>query len=142
MEKSGQGPRLPNFLSTHPLTERRIEEINKMLEPADAGLRVARPEYLRRIDGMVFGDNPRQGYVEAGAFYHPDLQFALKVPQGWKYQNSPKQFIMAPDDEKAAVFLSAEATTKDLGVYLQEQLQAFKESQVKEVSRSPLGSTA
>lgn len=138
MEKNSQGPSLPNFLSTHPLTDRRIEEINKMLEPGDAGLRVARPEYIKRIDGLVFGDNPRQGYVEAGAFYHPDLQFALKIPQGWKYQNSPKQFIMASDDEKAAVFLSAEATTKDLGVYLQEQLTAFKESQVKEVSRSPL----
>ncbi len=138
MEKAGGGPRLPNFLSTHPLSERRIEEINKMLEPGDASLRVARPEYLKRIDGMVYGDNPRQGYVEGGAFYHPELQIALRIPAGWKHQNSPKQFIMAPEDEKAAVFLSAETTTKDLGVYLQEQLQAFKDSQVKEMSRSPL----
>jgi predicted Zn-dependent protease len=138
MEKAGGGPRLPNFLSTHPLSERRIEEINKMLEPGDASLRVARPEFLKRIDGLVYGDNPRQGYVEAGAFYHPDLQFALQIPSGWKYQNSPKQFIMAPDDEKAAVFLSTETTNKDLGVYLQEQLTAFKDSQVKEMSRSPL----
>jgi predicted Zn-dependent protease len=138
MEKAGGGPRLPSFLSTHPLSERRIEEINKMLEPGDASLRVARPEYLKRIDGMVYGDNPRQGYVEGGAFYHPELQIALQIPAGWKYQNSPKQFIMAPDDEKAAVFLSAETTNKDLGVYLQEQLTAFKDSQVKEMSRSPL----
>jgi predicted Zn-dependent protease len=138
MEKSGTGPSLPNFLSTHPLTTRRIEEINKMLEPGDAGLKVARPDYLKRVDGMVYGENPRQGYSDAGIFYHPDLQFMVKIPQGWKYQNSPKQFIMAPQDEKAAVFLTAETNAKELPAYLQGKLSSFSESQVNEISRNAI----
>jgi predicted Zn-dependent protease len=138
MEKSGTGPSLPNFLPTHPLTTRRIEEINKMLEPGDAGLKVARPDYLKRVDGMVYGENPRQGYSDAGIFYHPDLQFMVKIPQGWKYQNSPKQFIMAPQDEKAAVFLTAETNAKELPAYLQGKLSSFSESQVNEISRNAI----
>ena len=135
MEQSGGGPSLPNFLSTHPLTTRRIEEIDKMLLPTDPGQRVARNDYLNRVNGLVFGANPRQGYVEGGAFYHPDMQFMMRIPAGWKYQNSPKQFVMAPEDEKAGVFLTAETSAQDLSVYMKEKLAAFKESQVKELSR-------
>lgn len=138
MEQSGQGPRLPNFLSTHPLTTRRIEELDKMLEPGDVSLKVNRPEYLRRIDGMIYGENPRQGFVEGGMFYHPELQFAVCIPQGWKHQNTPQQLVMVTADEKAGIILAAETTSQDLGAYLQAKLQAFKDSQVKEVSRSPL----
>jgi predicted Zn-dependent protease len=135
MEKTGDGPSLPNFLSTHPLTTRRIEEIDKMLLPTDPAQRVARNDYLGRVNGLIFGANPRQGYVEGGAFYHPDMQFMMRIPAGWKYQNSPKQFVMAPEDEKAGVFLTTETSPKDLSAYMQEKLAAFKESQVQELSR-------
>jgi predicted Zn-dependent protease len=138
MEQAGGGPSLPNFLSTHPLSARRIEEINKMLLPTDPGQRVARNDYLGRVNGLVYGSNPRQGYVEGGAFYHPDMGFMVNIPKGWKYQNTPKQFVMAPDDEKAAVFLTTEQNPKDLAVYAKEKLQAYKESQVQELSRGAL----
>ena len=138
METSGEGPSIPNFLSTHPLTTRRIEEIDKMLLPTDPEQRVARSDYLSRVNGMIYGDNPRQGYVEGGAFYHPDLQFMIQIPKGWKYQNSPKQFVMAPDDEKIAVLLTAETSPKDLSEYLAEKLVSYKESQVQELSRGAL----
>ena len=138
MEKSGEGPSLPNFLSTHPLTTRRIEEIDKMLLPTDAGQRIARSDYLGRVNGLVFGDNPRQGFVEGGAFYHPELQFMIQIPKGWKYQNSPKQFIMAPEDEKAVVFLTTETSAKDLSEFMKEKLASYKESQVQELRRGAL----
>jgi predicted Zn-dependent protease len=138
MEESGGGPSLPNFLATHPLTTRRIEEINKMLLPTDPDQRVARSDYLGRVNGLVYGNNPRQGFVEGGAFFHPGLQFMINIPKGWKYQNSPKQFVMAPDDEKAAVILSTEASAMDLSEYMQDKLASYKESQVQELSRGAL----
>ncbi len=138
MEQSGEGPSIPNFLSTHPLTARRIEEIDKMLLPTDPDQRVARSDYLGRINGLIFGDDPRQGFVEGGAFYHPGLQVMIRIPKGWKYQNSPKQFVMAPDDEKAAVFLSTEQSAKDLAEYMNDKLVSYKESQVQELSRGAL----
>jgi len=38
-------------------------------------------------------------------------------------------------DEKAALILTAEQTTKDPGAYLQDRLQAFKDARVSEISK-------
>jgi len=32
----------------------------------------------------VYGENPREGFVEGGRFVHPDLRFQFDVPQGWE----------------------------------------------------------
>ncbi len=138
MEEQAGGAKIPNFLSTHPLTASRIEAIKKMLEPADTALRVARNDYLARLDGLIYGENPRQGYVENSVFYHPELQCAFQLPQGWKYQNTPKQFLMAPADEKAATYLTAETTTKDPASMVQARAASFKDVRVSEIGRGSL----
>lgn len=134
-EKAGGGTALPNFLSTHPLTEKRIEEAQKMLQPADAELDVLRDELVAKMDGLIYGENPRDGYVDAGIFYHPEMSFAFAVPQGWAVQNTPRQVVMVPKDEKAAIVLSAEKTNKDPAAYLQEQMASLKDVRIQEVSR-------
>jgi predicted Zn-dependent protease len=134
-EKSGSGTKLPNFLSTHPLTEKRIEEAQKMLLPADGELDVLRDELVTKMDGLVYGENPREGYVDAGVFYQPEMGFAFAVPAGWVVQNTPKQVVISSKDEKAAIVLSAEKSDKDPAAYLQEQIAAMKDVQVSEVSR-------
>jgi predicted Zn-dependent protease len=61
--------------------------------------------YLKLIDGVVYGEDPRQGYVESNTFYHPDLKFRFSFPSGWDLQNSPIQVSMAPQGGHAlAVF--------------------------------------
>ncbi|MFC7668296.1 hypothetical protein ACFQT0_13595 [Hymenobacter humi] len=70
-----------------------------------AATNVGRDSYLRMIDGLPYGDDPRQGYVEGGVFYHPDLKFRMPVPSGWKSQNSPSQFQMAEPSGKAMIVL-------------------------------------
>ena len=116
-ENAGGGTKLPNFLSTHPLTERRIEEAQKMLQPDDKGKAVIRDEFLARMDGLVYGENPRQGYVDAGAFYHPDMRFAFTFPAGWVVQNTPQQVIVASKDEKAGIILTAEKSAVEPAAY-------------------------
>ena len=37
-------------------------------------------EYLQRLEGLVFGDDPRQGYLDQSVFYHPQLKFQIPVP--------------------------------------------------------------
>ena len=134
-EKAGGGTKLPNFLSTHPLTEKRIEEAQKMLVPADAELDVLPEALVAKLDGLVYGENPREGFVEAGIFYHPEMAFAFAIPQGWAVQNTPRQVVMVPKDEKAAIILSAEKTDKDPAAYLREQMASLKDVNVREVSR-------
>ena len=68
-------------------------------------LMVNRNSYLKMIDGIMYGDDPKQGFVENSVFYHPDMKFLLPVPSQWKSVNSPAQFQMAPEDGKAMLSL-------------------------------------
>ncbi len=88
-ELSGEG-RLPNWLSSHPNPEQRIERINGQLANLRQPLNDARigiDDYMDQIDGMDFGENPRLGYFEANRFMHPDMAFQITFPKGWETQN-------------------------------------------------------
>jgi predicted Zn-dependent protease len=107
-QSSGADP-VPTFLSTHPNSADRYTRVKKLAVTAEqqAGrqLAVNRDQYLRMIEGLPYGDNPREGYVENSVFYHPDLKFEFPIPQGWKSQNSPSQFQMAEPNGKAVMIL-------------------------------------
>ena len=110
-EKAG-GQAVPDFLSTHPNPADRYEHVQQLAaewqkKPATpAKLAVDRDQYLRLIEGIAYGADPRQGFVENNAFYHPELKFQFPVPQGWKHQNSPQQFQMADPAGKALMMLT------------------------------------
>ncbi|GAB3326263.1 M48 family metalloprotease [Hymenobacter humi] len=109
-EQQNGGSSVPTFLSSHPNSADRYATVKKLAAQAkqNAGgrqLNVGRDSYLRMIDGLPYGDDPRQGYVEGGVFYHPDLKFRMPVPSGWKSQNSPSQFQMAEPSGKAMIVL-------------------------------------
>lgn len=107
-ESSGQT--IPEFLSTHPDPGNRFSRVQKLAAEYQAknpgNYEVERERYLRLIDGIVYGEDPKQGFVENDMFYHPVLRFQFPVPRGWKHQNSPQQFQMAPEGGKAAMFLT------------------------------------
>ena len=99
--REGSEKGIPNFLSTHPDPASRVQEIQPLAEKLAAGRSdwtVDRDEYLGRIDGMIFGDNPEQGIVRGTSFLHPPLRFRVDYPQGWQIQNMPTQVMAkAPD---------------------------------------------
>ena len=78
------GTGLPGWLSTHPDPKNRFTDVKKDAEtwqqkyPAKKFV-VNRNIYLRKIDGLVFGPDPRQGFVENSIFYHPALKFQFPV---------------------------------------------------------------
>ncbi|GAA4384472.1 M48 family metalloprotease [Hymenobacter koreensis] len=129
-EQSSGAATIPTFLSSHPNSADRYQNVKKMAAAAEqqAGrqLAVNRDQYLKLIEGLAYGDNPREGYVEGGVFYHPDLKFRFPVPSGWKSQNSPSQFQMAEPSGKAVIVLipagngtldaAAEALAKQLNL--------------------------
>jgi len=124
LEKLGDlsgGHALPGFLSTHPLTSERIEKVKQMLTAGDQALEVKEKPYLRRVDGLVYGDDPRQGFVEGGRFYHPEMAFTFAIPNGWKVVNTPTQVMLSSPDEKAALVLQAEKTADALPGYVRKK---------------------
>jgi predicted Zn-dependent protease len=114
MEPSSSRSGLPEWFSTHPNPVDREEAVDRKAEEwrQDLGLRnpkVNRDAYLRRIDGLVFGDDPREGYEEGGVFYHPTLRFQFPVPSGWKLTNTHTQVQIVSAAKDAAIMLTVAA---------------------------------
>ena len=128
-EKAG-GQATPDFLSTHPNPADRYDHVQRLAaqwqqkSTTPTNLAVDRNQYLRLIDGIVYGADPRQGFVEDNAFYHPELKFQFPIPQGWKHQNSPQQFQMADPTGKALLLLTLApgATLDEAGAAVAKQL--------------------
>lgn len=99
------GGRLPEWLATHPNPGNRLEHINSLIASSQqnfSGAIVNRDAYARRLDSVVFGMNPREGFFKGTTFYHPDLRFQLAFPSGWKTFNT-KQAVAAQNTEQNAL---------------------------------------
>lgn len=121
------GQRIPEWQSSHPDPGNRIQateaRIAKTAVPLD-DKKVNRDQFLRMLDGMVYGDNPRQGYFKDDAFLHPDLAFHLNFPQGWKTVNQPSAVVGLSPKEDAQVqfsFAGQEAPATTLQKFLVQE---------------------
>jgi len=124
LEKMGDlsgGHALPGFLSTHPLTSERIDNTRAMIMEQDQSLNIRGGDYLKRIQGMVYGSDPKQGFVEGDAFYHPEMRFMFTPPLGWSLQNLLTQVIMISPKEDAAILLQAEQSVQSPAAYATEK---------------------
>jgi predicted Zn-dependent protease len=100
---------IPNWMSTHPMPADRVvrleERVAALRTQATRELAVNRNQYLQRVDGLMFGDNPREGVQRGNAFLHPDMRFRMEFPQGWQIQNTPQQVVAQPPGGGGYVFL-------------------------------------
>jgi predicted Zn-dependent protease len=100
----GEG-RVPEWQLTHPYPENR--EANTRARIAEQGIApggtVARDAYLDHIDGLVFGENPREGYFRGSRFTHPELQFGLTFPDGWSTVNQRSAVGAISPSQDAAI---------------------------------------
>src|SRR5207302_115836 len=103
------GGRVPEWLATHPNPENRrarIEQEIAALPQNFSGAAVNRDIYLRRLDGLVFGNNPREGYFKENQFFHPDLRFRVTFPEGWTTNNGKQAVIAVSPQQDAMVEVS------------------------------------
>jgi len=110
----GEGGRLPEWLSTHPNPENRVARTEQRLDTLQTSLanaQIGREEFLKQIDGITFGEDPRQGFFEGTTFYHPDMRFQLQFPDGWKTQNTPSAVVAVSPKEDAIIQLGLAGTT-------------------------------
>lgn len=109
----GAENRVPTFLSTHPDPANRQQKVQQMAVAAQQQLRsqgktnfeVGRDSYLRMLEGMMYGENPRAGFVEQSFFYHPDLRFQYRIPGGWQTQNGAAAVQSVEPNGKAVLQL-------------------------------------
>jgi predicted Zn-dependent protease len=99
---------IPNWLSTHPAPPDRIEATAEMARQVknsnpEVSYSVGANEFLRRLNNMIYGENPREGFVEGARFLHPDLRFQLDFPRQWKVQNSKAAVLFVEPQGAAAI---------------------------------------
>lgn len=102
---------LPAWFSTHPNPPDRIKAIKQDAQKwktnlAQKKFAVNQNSYLSKLNGMIYGEDPRQGYVEGNTFYHPQMTFQFPVPANWKVNNTPNQVQMFTKDQDAVILFS------------------------------------
>jgi predicted Zn-dependent protease len=103
------GSTLPAFLSTHPDPGAREETTTQLANQAAAGktgLLINERVYVQHLDGIVYGNDPRQGYFAGDQYYHPSLRFQLAFPSGWKHQDSKSSVVAAEANQAGAMQLT------------------------------------
>jgi predicted Zn-dependent protease len=93
-------PAAPDFLSSHPSTPERVShalsiarQYRAAAEDTPQQLAKARDAYLANIDGIVFGEDPSEGFVRGRHFLHPRLGFTFTAPEGFVLDNTAKAVL-------------------------------------------------
>ena len=130
---------VPNWLSTHPAPENRVQQVQAAVREASMATARAgtdRNDYLRRIDGLVYGDNPEQGVVQGRRFLHPNLRFAVDFPEGWDVTNGQTQVVAK--EPGADVFMLLQVVDRPAGRTVEEiALRGMERAGLRAVSGSP-----
>lgn len=105
------GGSLPEWFSTHPNPPDRINAVKRDTKKWQTKLQkpnysVNTTNYLHKLNGMIYGEDPRQGYVEGNVFYHPQMKFQFPVPASWQVNNTPSQVQMFTEKQDAVIIFS------------------------------------
>ncbi len=103
---TGQDPgaKIPSWARSHPLTQDRIARATALARATGAKPgqgRVGYADYLANIDGMLWGDDPEQGFIDGRTFAHPLLRIAFTAPPGFVLTNSPAAVAITGGDGRA-----------------------------------------
>ncbi len=83
-------PHSLEFLSSHPATPERIEnaQLNARQYVSPGPGAREKQAYLASIDGMIYGEDPSEGFVRGRRFLHPKLGFTFMAPEGFSLDNT------------------------------------------------------
>ncbi|WP_294264155.1 M48 family metalloprotease [uncultured Sphingomonas sp.] len=95
----GDARSTPAWASTHPDPGARVQ---RAAQQAGQGTGTRnRDAFLAAIDGLLYGDDPKQGVIEGQSFLYPTGRVAFTVPQGYKMQNGAKAVSISGDGGQA-----------------------------------------
>jgi predicted Zn-dependent protease len=89
---------IPEWARTHPLAEnrtRRARETASATGIADGTIDEKEAAYLGEVDGLLYGDDPQQGFVIGRRFEHPQMRIGFEAPEGFTLTNSPQAILIS-----------------------------------------------
>ncbi|MGH6945618.1 MAG: M48 family metalloprotease, partial [Geminicoccaceae bacterium] len=108
-----------SWFATHPRTPERVERAAAEAAAAEGGGRTEREAFLGQIDGLIYGEDPSQGFVRNRKFVHPGLGFAFEAPPGFRLRNLPSAVV---GTDRAGRVMKFDAARVDPGLGMQEYL--------------------
>jgi predicted Zn-dependent protease len=131
---------IPEWARTHPLTENRIE---RSREAAAATGAADLPEnerpFLREVDGLLYGDDPQQGFVMGRRFAHPVMRIGFDAPEGFTLTNSPEAILIDGPDGMRGEFAGGRMPAgglEDYAAAVLEQMLKGAPAQAGEAQRT------
>jgi predicted Zn-dependent protease len=106
---SGADQRSLDFLSSHPTTPERVknaQSVARQYAVAGGGPNERdKSTFLASIDGLVYGDDPSEGFVRGRRFMHPRLGFTFTAPEGFTLDNTAQAVLGLREGGGAALRL-------------------------------------
>ena len=106
-----RSPRVYHGLfSSHPQNDQRLQEVidaakrfkrSELRKPGD-------DEFLRHMDGLVYGPGEGQGVIRGNRFYHNKLDLTAEFPERWRIENTPKALLAYSPANDSVLQLSLE----------------------------------
>lgn len=99
------GDQAVDALASHPRTTERLREVIAVELAADGGKpMLGQARYLEHINGLLFSDDPAQGFVRGTSFVHPDLGFRFDVPDGFHLMNGDHRVLARGPEDTLILF--------------------------------------
>tara|TARA_B100001939_G_scaffold347435_1_gene369045 strand:- start:7511 stop:9031 length:1521 start_codon:yes stop_codon:yes gene_type:complete len=116
--------RPPEFFSTHPNTQERAQRARAAARATGLAPQSRprhRDRYLAAIDGMIYGDDPKQGLIRGRTFWHGELRFTFEAPEHYRLINSSEAVLIqgtGPVQGSVALFAGGPLKNRSLSSYL------------------------
>lgn len=121
----GRDASIPAWASTHPDPAGRVQ--NALNLAAGATGVTNRDTFLTRIDGLLYGDDPKQGVIEGRTFIHPEYRLTFNAPQGFYMVNGTQ--AVSINGESGQAQLSTAAYNGNLSSYVSGVFQKLGSAQ-------------
>lgn len=92
-----EAAQIPAWQRSHPLTSDRVARATATARKTglQPGAKARNSDqYFAAVNGMLYGDDPSQGYAEDSTFSHPSLRIRFQAPQGFYLNNASDAVTM------------------------------------------------
>ena len=112
-----------DIFASHPATPQRILAAEREAAQVGRNADMERDQksYFTVIDGMSYGDDPREGFVSGRTFIHPALGITFTLPEGYGLENTSRAVV---GFSEAGDFIRFDAVSVPSSVSLSDYLAA------------------
>jgi predicted Zn-dependent protease len=111
----GSNAHAADLLSTYPATPDRIKnaQLNARQFSAPGAGERDKANYMAALDGLVYGEDPADGYARGRRFIHPRLGFTFAVPEGFTIDNDAQAVLGVKEGGTQAMRLDTVSVPAD-----------------------------